>query len=152
MTLLDVAGSGLFANSSSFVHVLGMAFKLAAGSFMILLSVLFTFIGINVYSIYRGYQKASLLHGVQTLIQLGAYAIGISIALTFALIAGLFFSITVAKILFVAVLIAFAVAFIVRETFLFLILKRFGKYVMYFTVLQYAKEKVYDNAQQEKQP
>ena len=152
MTLLDVAGSGLFSSSSSFLHVLGMAFKLVAGSLMILLVALFSFVAVIGYSIYKGYQTTSLLHGVRTLIQLGAYAIGMSIALLFALIAGLFFSITVAKLLFVAVLIAFAVAFVVRETFLFLILKRFGKYVMYFTVLQYAKEKVYDNAQQENQP
>jgi hypothetical protein len=54
--------------------------------------------------------------------------------------------------LFVTVLIAFAVSFAVRETFLFLVLKRFGKYVMYFTALQFVKEKVYQHAEQENQP
>ena len=152
MTLLDVSGTGLFSHSSEFFHVLGMGLKLVAGSFMIVLLAFTSLIGAVVYSFMRGYQTSSVLHGARTLIRMAAYAIGASIALVFALIAGLFFSLTVAKLLMVTVLIAFVVSFVVRETFLFLVLKRFGKYVMYFTVLQYAKEKVYDHAQQENQP
>ena len=142
MTLLDISGSGLYSHSAQFFHALGMAFKLVAGSFFILLAALFSLVGIIGYSLYKGYQTSSILGGARTLIHLAAYTIGISIALLFALVAGMFFSIATAKLLFVTLVIAFAVSFVVRETFLFLILKRFGKYVMYFTVLQYAKEKV----------
>ncbi len=152
MTLLDISGSGLFSHSSQILHVLGMAVKFAAGSFFILLAALFSFIGIIIYSFYKGYQTSSILNGARTLIQFAAYAVGISMALVFALVAGMFFSIATAKLLFVALVIAFAVSFVVRETVLFLVLKRFGKYLMYFTVLQYAKEKVYNHAQQENQP
>lgn len=152
MTLLDISGAGLFSHSATFFHVLGMAFKLMAGSFMVMLLALFSLIGAIVYAVYRGYQATSVLHGVRTLIRFAAYAVGASVALMFALITGLFFSLGVAKLLFVTLVIAFAVAFVVRETFLFLVLKRFGKYVMYFTALQYAKEKVYEHAQQENQP
>jgi hypothetical protein len=152
MTLLDVGGAGLFSHSGTLLHVLGMAFKLIAGSFMILVSAFFSLIGIVVYSIYKGYQTSSVLQGARTLIRLVAYAIGASVALVFALVAGLFFSIATAKLLFVTVLIAFAVSFVVRETFLFIVLKRFGKYVMYFTALQLIKEKVYNHGEQENQP
>ena len=152
MTLLDVSGSGLFAHSGQFFHLVGLALKLVVGSLMILLTALFSFVAIIAYSLYQGYQTSSILGAARTLIQLAAYAIGISFALLFALVAGMFFSLAIAKLLFVTVLIAFAVSFVVRETFLFLILKRFGKYVMYFTALQYAKEKVYDHAGQENQP
>ena len=152
MTLLDVSGSGLFSNSAAFIHALGEVVKLAAGSFLILLLAFFSFIGIIIYSFYSGYKNMSILHGARTLIHGTAYAIGVSIALTFALVAGMFFSLAAAKLVFVTVLVAFIVAFVVRETFLFMLLKRFGKYLMYFTVLQRIKERVYTNGQQENQP
>ena len=151
MSLLDVSGSGLFSHSGDFSHALGLAVKFLGGSFMILLAALFSFIGVIIYSIYSGFQASSVLHGAKTLIHFTAYAIGITVALVFALVLGMFFSLT-AKLLFVTLLIAFAVSFIVRETFLFLVLKRFGKYLMYFTALQYIKEKVYNDGEQENQP
>ena len=152
MTLLDIGGSGFFSNSAGFFQVLGTVLKLAAGSVMILMMAFMSVIGCIIYSVYDGYQKQSVLEGARTLTHFTAYAIGVSVALTFALIVGMLFSMTVAKLLFVAVLIAFTVGIIVRETFLFLVLKRFGKYLMYFTALQYIKEKVYTNGEQENRP
>jgi len=151
MTLLDVAGSGLFNHSVGFFHIFGAIVKLAMVSFMILLLSVFSFIGAIIYSVYKGYQSASLLEGVRTLIHFTAYTIGLTIALTFAFVAGMFFSMATAKLLFVTMLIGFAVSFVVRETFLFLALKRFGKYLMYFTALQYIKEMVYTHGEQENQ-
>jgi hypothetical protein len=84
-------------------------------------------------------------------VQAVAYVIGISVALAFVMVSAMFFSVATIKLLFIAVLITFVVAFVVRETFLFLILKRFGKYVMYFTALRYIKENVYTNGQQQNQ-
>ncbi len=152
MSLLDVAGTGLFSHSADFFHALGMALKFLGGSFIILIAAVFSFIGVILYSIYSGIQTSSVLNGAKTLIHFTAYAIGITIALGVALVLGMFFSLTAGKLLFVTVLIAFAVSFIVRETFLFLVLKRFGKYLMYFTALQYIKEKVYNNGEQENHP
>ena len=152
MTLLDIGGSGLSMNSAGFLHVLGTVLKLAAGSVIILMMAFMSVIGSIIYSVYDGYQKQSILEGARTLIHFTAYAIGVSVALVFALVVGLLFSMTVAKLLFVAVLIAFTVGIIMRETFLFLVLKRFGKYLMYFTALQYIKETVYPNGEQENQP
>ena len=149
MTLLDIGGAGF---SGEVFHVLGTALKLAAGSIGILALAFFAFIGVIFYSLYDGYQRQSVLEGARTLIHLTAYAIGASFALLFALVAGMFFSIAAAKLLFVTVLVGFAVSFVVRETFLFLVLKRFGKYLMYFTALRYVKETVYRNGQQENQP
>ena len=152
MSLLDISNSGLFSHSADFFHALGMGVKFLGGSFMILLAAVFSFIGVIIYSIYSGFQASSVLHGAKTLIHFTAYAIGITVALVFALVLGMFFSLTAAKLLFVTLITAFAVSFIVRETFLFLVLKRFGKYLMYFTALQYIKEKVYNNGEQENQP
>ena len=148
MTLLDISGSGL---TSEFFHLLGIVGKLAVGSLAILLLAVFSFVGIIIYSLARGYQTSSILGGARTFVHSVAYLIGISVALAFAMIATLFFSLAAFKLLFVSVLIAFIVAFVVRETFLFLVLKRFGKYVMYFTALQYIKEKVYTDGQQQNQ-
>jgi len=151
MTLLDVAGQGLFSNSASFFHALGEVAKLAAGSFLILLMAFTSFIGAIVYALYRAYQTSSVLGAARTFVQLVAYVIGISLALTFVMVSVMFFSLAAVKLAFIAVLIAFTVAFVVRETFLFLILKRFGKYLMYFTALQYIKDSVYNNGQQQNQ-
>jgi len=152
MTLLDISSTGFFSNSAGFFHALGEVAKLAAGSFMIVLFAFFSFIGVFIYSAYKGYQTMSLLEGARTLIHSVAYLIGVSISLVFALVAGMFFSLATAKLLFATVLIAFIVGFVVRETFLFLVLKRFGKYLMYFTALQQIKERIYTNGQQENQP
>ena len=149
MTLLDIGGAGF---SGEVFHVLATALKLVAGSIGILALAFFAFIGAVAYSFYDGYKRQSILEGARTLIHFTAYAIGASVALLFALVAGMFFSIAAAKLLFVTVLVGFAVSFVVRETFLFLVLKRFGKYLMYFTALRYVKETVYPNGQQENQP
>ncbi len=146
MTLLDISGSGL---SSEIFNVLGVIGKLAAGSIAIILLAVFSFIGIIIYSLSKGYQTSSVLGGARTFVHAVAYLIGISTALVFAMVATTFFSLAAFKLLFVSVLIAFTVSFVVRETFLFLILKRFGKYLMYFTALQYIQEKVYTNGQQQ---
>ena len=151
MSLLDIGSWGLFNHSAGFLHVLGTIFKLALGSAAILALTFVSFIGVIIYSIYSGFQKQSVLAGARTLIHTTAYAIGASVALLFALFTGMFFSIAAAKLLFVTLLVGFAVSFVVRETFLFLVLKRFGKYLMYFTALRYIKETVYRNGQQENQ-
>jgi|GEM_PF-3094493 hypothetical protein len=151
MTLLDVAGSGLFSNSAPLFHALGEVAKLAAGSFLILLLAFTSFVSATIYALYRAYQTSSVLGAARTFVQAVAYVIGISVALAFVMVSAMFFSVATIKLLFIAVLITFVVAFVVRETFLFLILKRFGKYVMYFTALRYIKENVYTNGQQQNQ-
>jgi len=151
MTLLDIAGSGLSGNSAPFFHVLAELAKLAAGSFLILLLAFSSFVGIAIYALYRAYQTSSVLGAARTFVQAVAYVIGICVALAFVMVSAMFFSVAAIKLLFIAALITFAVAFVVRETFLFLILKRFGKYVMYFTALQYIREKVYTDGQQQNQ-
>jgi len=152
MPLLDIAGSGLFHNSAGVLHALATILELAFGSAFILALTFFSFIGVIIYAVYRGYQTQSVLKGARTLIHAFGYAVGTSVALMFVLVAGLFFSIAVVKLLFITVLLGFAVSFVVRETFLFLVLKRFGKYLMYFTALQYLQEMVYPNGEQENQP
>jgi hypothetical protein len=152
MTLLDISGAGLFNHSSELLHVLGAIAKLIVGSFMIVALAAISFIGITVYSLSRGYRTSSIMLSAKTFVHATAYLIGASMALAFVMVATMFFHLAVFKLLFIALLITFAVAFLIRETFLFLVLKRFGKYVMYFTALQYIKEKVYTNGQQENQP
>ena len=148
MTLLDISGAGL---SSGFFHVLGFIGKLAVGGMAIVLLAAFSFVAVTIYSLTKGYQTQSIMGGARTFVHAVAYLIGISAALAFAMVASMFFTLGAVKLLFISVLIAFAVAFVVRETFLFLVLKRFGKYVMYFTALQYIKEKVYTDGQQQNQ-
>lgn len=152
MSLLDISSSGLFSHSGAVFHVLGALVKLVAGSFIILSLTVLSFIGVIIYALSKGYQSNSLTGGARTFVQGASYLIGAIVALMFVLVAGLFFTIAAFKLLFVAVLIAFTVAFVVRETFLFLVLKRFGKYVMYFTALQYIKDNVYNNGQQQQDP
>lgn len=144
MTLLDIAGSGMFSGSSQFSHVVGDILKLLGGSLLIAVLSITLFIGVIVRSVYAGIRQSSLLDGIGTLIRLAAYVIGLIIALLFVLVTTTLFSLPLVKVLLIAAIIVFAAAFITRETFLFLLIKRFGKYIFYLTTLHRAGKVAYN--------
>jgi hypothetical protein len=149
MALLDIAGSGLFGYHGGFFHMLGSVFKLGAGGVAIFVLTIFGYIGSIIYSIYKGFEAKSILHGCRTLIQMTGYVMGASAALTFALVASIFFGIPALTLLFVTVVIGFAVSFIARETLLFMVLKKFGTYIMALTAFEWIKELVLNHGEQE---
>jgi hypothetical protein len=137
MTLMDVSGAGLFTDSHAFASILGAALKLVAGGFFILMFAVFAFIASAVYSIYRAMVTSSAITGLQLLLRSASYSIGATVALLFLLIAGVFFAVSSFKLLIIATVIALASAFLVRETVIFLTLKRFGKYIFLFSTLRH---------------
>jgi hypothetical protein len=143
MTLLDIAGSGMFTNSGQFLHVLGDVLKLLGGSLVIGILSIVLLLGLIVRSVLRGIRQASLVDGLNTLIRSVAYVIGIDLALLFVLVATTLFSISALKTVLIAAGIVFVAAFIARETFLFFILKKFGKYIFYLTTLHRTGKVVY---------
>jgi hypothetical protein len=151
MIIADIASAGLFKDGGGFFHVLGMVFKLGLGGVMIMLLTVFSYIGGAIYSVYKGYEARSVLHGGRTLIHVTGYVMGAGAALSFALVAGLFFGISALKLLFVAVVLGFAVSFITRETLLFVVLQKFGKYVMALSFFEWLRELVFTNGKQETQ-
>jgi hypothetical protein len=144
MIILDISGSGLFSQSNQFFTILGDSLKFAGGGFLVLLLTVISLFAIVGRSVYKGIEDASLITGIRTLIRLAGYAIGISIALIFMLGATIFFSVSFLKVLLISIAIALTVSFIARETFMFLILKRFGKYIFYFTTLQRISKVIYE--------
>ncbi|MFI5140521.1 MAG: hypothetical protein ACHQIM_22065 [Sphingobacteriales bacterium] len=149
MTLLEIAGNGLFEHAPDFFRVVATTFKLIGGSFLILLLALLSFAGIIARSVYIGILHSSFIRGFRTLIRATAYAIGVSLAMIFLLVASTFFSISGFKLFAIAFVIAFVVSFIARETFMFLLLKRFGKYIFYLTTLHRAGKVAYNYVKEE---
>jgi hypothetical protein len=151
MTLLNIGDSGLFHQTGGFFHVLASALKLGAGGVFILVWTVVAYVASLFYSVYKGIEARSVMRGARTLIHSIGYVMGVGAALTFALLAGIFFGISVLKLLFLAVVIGFAVSFISRETLLFVVLKKFGTYVMALSVIESAKDLLYPNGKQQTQ-
>jgi hypothetical protein len=146
MTFLEIAGSGLHAD---FYCIAGAALKLIGGSFIILLLALMSFAGIIARSVYVGITHTSVVRGVRTFIRSISYAFGLGLALFFLLIAATFFNLSNLVLFISAMVIVFVASFIARETFMFLILKRFGKYIFYLTTLHRAGKVAYSYVKEE---
>ncbi len=143
MTLLDIAGSGMFSGSSQFSHVVGDILKLLGGSFLIGVISIALLVGVIVRSVFTGIRQSSLIDGASMLIRSVAYVIGLSLALLFVLVATTLLSLSALKTVLIALGIVFVAAFIARETFLFLVFKKFGKYIFYLTTLHRTGKVVY---------
>jgi len=152
MTLLDASGSGLFSRSSQITHVLGQFFKIIAGSAGILILAVWAFIAVIVRAVYVAVIHRSPLRGFYSWLRLSAYGIGLVLALMFMLVTSVLFSIAWFKLLFAAFLITVVVAFLARETFMFLIFKRFGKYLFYFATLREMHQVIVQNGNEETAP
>jgi hypothetical protein len=152
MTLLDISGTGLFSHSSQTNDVLPQVFKILAGSAGILILAFWSFLAIIIRSVYLAVLYRSPLRGFYAFLRLTAYGIGAALALVFILLASVFFSIAWYKILLIAVFITVITAFIARETFVFLIFKRFGKFLFYFATLREIGKVISTNDNEEKTP
>ncbi len=144
MIPLDIAGTGLSIDTHTIFQVIGTTLKLIGGSFMIFILALLGFAAIVVRSFQQGIFHSSLMRGLQVLIRSTAYAIGAGVALMFMLLASTFFSVSFLNLFLVAILIAAVVGFVARQTFMFLIFKRFGKYILYLTTLHRAGKVAYN--------
>jgi hypothetical protein len=136
MTSIDISGTGLFSHTSQITHVFGAALKVVAGSVGIFILAFWLLIGIVIRSFYLAVTRRSVTRGAYSLLRSVAYGIGLILALFFVLFASVLFSIAWFKLLLVAVFITVVTAFIARETLIFLIIKRFGKYLFYFATLR----------------
>jgi hypothetical protein len=152
MALLDISGTGLFSHSGQATHVLTEVFKILAGSAGILILAFWSLIAIVIRSIYMAVLYRSPFKGFYTFLRLTAYGIGAVLALVFILLAAVFFSIAWYKILLIAAFITVITAFIARETFMFLIFKRVGKFLFYFATLREIGKVISNNGNEEKTP
>lgn len=143
MVILDVAGWGLFSGAPQFMQVLGDILKVLGGSLLIGFLAIGLFIGAIIRAVFAGIREQSLLHAGSTLFRLTTYGIGITVALFFVLVATALFSVSLLKVALIGLALVFVVAFIARETFLFLLLQRFGKYIFYLTTLHGAGKTIY---------
>jgi hypothetical protein len=150
--ILDISGSGLLQHASPVLHILGEAAKLIFGSFAILLFAIVSFVAVITRSVLKGVQTSSVLIAFRSLLRWVAYVIGISFALTFMLLVSTFFAVSFVKLLLISAVIALVVSFVAKETFWFLIFKRFGKYIFYLTTLHRASKVVYNYVKTEKDP
>jgi hypothetical protein len=147
MIPLDITGATI---ATGFFHALGATLALLGGSFLIIVYTFFALVGSVIFSVYKGIEHASFIHAFRVLLRAVTYLIGIGLALLFMLVATVLFSISFLKLFVIAIAIVFVAAFVVRETFLLLIFKRFGRYIFYLTTLHQTSKVVYNYVKTEK--
>jgi len=141
MILLDISGWNLFTDHAAWTQFAFLILKLLTGTLLLLVFSIACLVLIGLNTVYQLVNRQSLAYIGRALVRKVALLGGAIAAFSFALLATMVFQLSFWVVLIVSGAILYATQYLFRKAIFFLLVKRFGRYILYLRSLRLIGQK-----------